>query len=84
MQALYAEGIRVPEQLSVVGFDDTFARYLAPPLTTVRQPMFDMGYKAVSLAIKMMAEDAPGNSVEFCQTRLIIRETTAPARPPAT
>ena len=79
MQALYANGIRAPEQLSVVGFDDTFARYLAPPLTTVRQPMFDMGYKAVSLAIKMMAEDAPGSSVEFCQTRLIIRGTTAPA-----
>ena len=81
MQALYAKGIRVPEQLSVIGFDDTFAKYLAPPLTTVRQPMFDMGYKAVSLAIKMMTEDAPGSSVEFCQTRLIIRETTAPASP---
>jgi DNA-binding LacI/PurR family transcriptional regulator len=80
MQALYAEGIRVPEQLSVVGFDDTFARYLAPPLTTIRQPMFDMGYKAASLAISLITEDAPGGSVEFCQTRLIIRETTAPAR----
>ena len=80
LQALYAKGIRVPEQLSIVGFDDTFARYLSPPLTTVRQPMFDMGYKAVSLAIKMMTEDAPGSSVEFCQTRLVIRETTAPAR----
>jgi LacI family transcriptional regulator len=80
MQALYAEGIRVPEQLSVVGFDDTFARYLAPPLTTIRQPMFDMGYKAASLAISLITEDAPGGSVEHCQTRLIIRETTAPAR----
>jgi DNA-binding LacI/PurR family transcriptional regulator len=80
MQALYAKGIRVPEQLSIVGFDDTFARYLAPPLTTVRQPMFDMGYKAVSLAIAMMAEDAPDSSVEFCQTRLVIRETTASVR----
>jgi len=80
MQALYAEGIRVPEQLSVVGFDDTFARYLAPPLTTIRQPMFDMGYKAASLAISLITEDAPGGSVEFCQTRLIIRGTTAQAR----
>jgi DNA-binding LacI/PurR family transcriptional regulator len=80
MQALYAEGIRVPEQLSIIGFDDTFARYLAPPLTTIRQPMFDMGYKAASLAISLIAEDAPGSSVEFCQARLVIRETTAPAR----
>jgi DNA-binding LacI/PurR family transcriptional regulator len=39
-----------------------------------------MGYKAVSLAVKMMTEDAPGSSVEFCQTRLVIRETTAQAR----
>jgi DNA-binding LacI/PurR family transcriptional regulator len=77
MQALYAEGIRVPQQLSVVGFDDTFARYLAPPLTTIRQPMFDMGYKAASLAISLIAEDAPGGSVEVCQARLIVRETTA-------
>jgi DNA-binding LacI/PurR family transcriptional regulator len=80
LQALYAERIRVPEQLSVVGFDDTFARYLTPALTTIRQPMFEMGYKAASLAISLIAEDAPGCSVEFCQTRLIIRETTAPAR----
>jgi DNA-binding LacI/PurR family transcriptional regulator len=78
MQALYEEGIRVPEQLSVVGFDDTFARYLAPPLTTIRQPMFDMGYKAASLAISLITEDAPGGFVEFCPTRLVIRETTAP------
>jgi|tagenome__1003787_1003787.scaffolds.fasta_scaffold20978821_3 DNA-binding LacI/PurR family transcriptional regulator len=81
MQALYAEGIRVPQELSIIGFDDTFARYLAPPLTTVHQPMFDMGYKAASLAISLIADDAPGGSVEFCQTRLIIRETTAPVRP---
>jgi LacI family transcriptional regulator len=77
MQALYEAGIRVPEQLSVVGFDDTFARYLAPPLTTIRQPMFDMGYKAASLAISLIADDAPGGSVEFCPTRLVIRGTTA-------
>jgi DNA-binding LacI/PurR family transcriptional regulator len=80
MQALYEEGIRVPEELSIVGFDDTFARYLAPPLTTIRQPMFDMGYKAASLAISLITEDAPGGSVEFCPTRLVIRKTTAPVR----
>jgi DNA-binding LacI/PurR family transcriptional regulator len=54
---------------------------LTPALTTIRQPMFDMGYKAASLAISLIAEEAPVCSVEFCQTRLIVRETTAPARP---
>jgi LacI family transcriptional regulator len=80
---LYAEGIRVPEQMSVVSFDDTFARYLAPMLTTIRQPMFDMGYRAVSLAISLITQEAPGgplsNTVEYCQTELIVRQTTAPA-----
>lgn len=79
MQALYSQGIQVPRQVSLVGFDDTFAAYLAPPLTTVRQPMFDMGYKAASLAIRLITGDMTGSSVESCPTRLIIRETTARA-----
>jgi DNA-binding LacI/PurR family transcriptional regulator len=79
MQTLYSQGIRVPRQISIVGFDDTFARYLAPPLTTIRQPMFDMGYKAASLAINLITEDVSSSSVEFCPTRLIVRETTARA-----
>jgi LacI family transcriptional regulator len=80
MQELYAAGITVPQRLSVVSFDDTFARYLSPPLTTIRQPMFDMGYKAAALAISLIADpEAPGGAVEFCATRLMIRETTAPA-----
>jgi DNA-binding LacI/PurR family transcriptional regulator len=80
MQALYTEGIRVPGQLSVVSFDDTFARYLSPALTTVRQPMFDMGYKAAALAISLISDTgAPGGGIEFCPTRLIVRESTGPA-----
>jgi len=79
LQTLHARGIRVPDQLSIVGFDDTFANYLAPPLTTIRQPMFDMGYKAASLAISLISEDLPGGSVEFCPTRLVVRKSTVPA-----
>jgi len=79
MQALYTQGIQVPQQISIVGFDDTFAEYLAPPLTTVRQPMFDMGFTAASLAISLITEDARKSSLKFCPTRLIVRETTAPA-----
>lgn len=79
MQALYSRGILVPRQISLVGFDDTFAEYLAPPLTTVRQPMFDMGFKAASLAIKLIAEEAESPPTEFCPTQLIVRESTARA-----
>jgi DNA-binding LacI/PurR family transcriptional regulator len=69
VQALYAKGIQIPQQMSIIGFDDTFARYLAPPLTTIRQPMFDMGYKAASLAINLITEDVSNSSAEFCPTR---------------
>lgn len=79
MQTLYSRGIQIPQQMSIVGFDDTFARYLAPPLTTIRQPMFDMGFKAASLAISLITGGASSGSVEFCPTRLVVRETTATA-----
>ena len=81
-QALYSRGILVPRQISVIGFDDTFGRYLAPPLTTVRQPMAEMGYKAASLAITLIDEGTPGTRTpltEFCSTQLVVRESTARA-----
>lgn len=76
IQALYTQGIQIPQQISIIGFDDTFARYLAPPLTTIAQPMYDMGYKAASLAIKLITGCVSGSSIELCPTRLIVRETT--------
>ncbi len=79
MQTFYSRGILVPRQISIVGFDDTFAEYLAPPLTTVRQPMFDMGFKAASLAITLITEGSSGAPTEFCSTHLIVRESTARA-----
>jgi LacI family transcriptional regulator len=79
MQALYSRGILVPRQISIVGFDDTFAEYLAPPLTTVRQPMFDLGFKAASLVIKLITEGDTSPLIELCPTSLIVRESTARA-----
>lgn len=79
LQTLYSRGILVPRQISLVGFDDTFAEYLAPPLTTVRQPMFDMGFKAASLAIKLIAEETESPPTEVCRTELIVRSSTARA-----
>jgi LacI family transcriptional regulator len=79
LQTLYANGIRVPEQMSIVGFDDTFAKHLAPPLTTVRQPMFDMGLKAARLAIKLTADHPSQPTSEWCSTHLVVRASTSPA-----
>jgi DNA-binding LacI/PurR family transcriptional regulator len=78
LQTLYAHGIHVPDQISVVGFDDTFAGRLAPPLTTVRQPMFEMGVRAGELAIRLLDDEPRPVLTESCATTLVVRESTAP------
>jgi LacI family transcriptional regulator len=82
LQAIYARGLRVPEDISVVGFDDTLAPYLSPPLTTVAQPMEAIGRAAVQLALAEIADEG-GNHEP--QTRLLSmhwveRASTAPPR----
>lgn len=71
-------GIDVPRQLSVAGFDDTtLARTVWPPLTTIRQPVFDLAYAAAELLM------AGGDSVIHRRLphALIERATVAPPRP---
>jgi LacI family transcriptional regulator len=81
-QAIYARGLRVPDDISVVGFDDTLAPYLSPPLTTVAQPMEAIGRAAVQLALDELRETE--NSYEPQSRRLsmcwVERASTAPPR----
>lgn len=73
-------GIRVPEELSVVGFDDIPAAGAhEPPLTTVRQPLREMGAAAVRLLLeKLDGTEAEGDEHVRMPARLIVRGTTAP------
>ena len=74
--------VRVPDDLSVVGFDDIrFARYTDPPLTTVAQPMRAIGEGTVRLLLEILASDtaAKPGSVTLPHT-LTIRSSTAPPR----
>jgi LacI family transcriptional regulator len=82
IEAARVRGLRVPEDLSVVGFDDTpVARLAAPPLTTVRQPLREMGAVAVRTALRLAAgEGVDSHHVELA-TELVVRQSTA--RPPA-
>jgi LacI family transcriptional regulator, galactose operon repressor len=80
LQALYERGIRVPEQASVIGFDDTFAQHLAPPLTTVRQPMQEMGARAAALAMELAGRQRRRRRAVWLQTELVIRDSTAAPR----
>jgi LacI family transcriptional regulator len=83
-EAARQRGLRIPQDLSVVGFDDLpVARWVSPPLTTVRQPLAEMG----SAAAQMLGELIDGvplrsSRVEL-STELITRESTAAPRDPA-
>jgi len=73
-------GIRVPEALSIVGFDDlASSRYLTPPLTTIRQPMREIGERAVNLLLAIIEQvDVPlQQTLEFS---LMVRGSTAAPR----
>ncbi len=81
LQAMRKQSIRVPEQMSVIGFDDQpFTELVDPALTTVRQPMVKMGARAFEIlrqAILEGAEHKPQNVV--FDTELIIRQSSGPA-----
>jgi DNA-binding LacI/PurR family transcriptional regulator len=86
VRAAAEAGVRVPDELSVVGFDDTpLARRLRPALTTVRQDVVEKGTRAASELVAAVrgrrAGDAPPVRHHVLATELVVRDTTAP--PPA-
>ena len=82
IQAAKARGLRVPEDLSVIGFDDSeHASIVTPALTTVRQPLAEMGRTAVSLLQRLLDDQRVETLHVELGTRLIVRESTTP--PPA-
>jgi len=69
----------VPRDLAVVGFDDIpFASYVCPPLTTVAQPKFEMGRRAVEMVLTLLDPALAGSSISniVVQGRLIVRESS--------
>ncbi|AKH82096.1 LacI family transcriptional regulator [Streptomyces sp. CNQ-509] len=77
-EALAAAGLRVPEDVSVVGFDDLpEARWVSPALTTVRQPLKDMGGSALRTLLRLMNGDEPESPRVELATTLVVRDSTA-------
>lgn len=81
IQAARARGLRVPEDLSVVGFDDVeHATIVTPALTTVRQPLAEMGRTGVSLLMRLLEGKRFETLHVELATRLVVRDSTAPPR----
>jgi LacI family transcriptional regulator len=80
MEAAAARGLRVPVDLSVTGFDDIdVSRATTPRLTTVRQPLQEMGRTAVTMLMRQL-DGHPHEALTMeLQTRLVVRESTGPA-----
>jgi DNA-binding LacI/PurR family transcriptional regulator len=89
MQALSAAtmaGLRVPEDISVVGHDDiSLAQLVSPKLTTVAQPAYSMGATAARLLTERLADPSLAPREELLPPRLVVRESTSKClleRPP--
>jgi DNA-binding LacI/PurR family transcriptional regulator len=81
LQAARELGVDVPGDLSVVGFDDVdLAKALTPALTTVRQPLQEMGRAASSLLFRLLDGQRVDVTRVELSTRLIVRSSTAPPR----
>jgi DNA-binding LacI/PurR family transcriptional regulator len=80
-EALAERGLRVPDDVSVVGFDDLpESRWASPALTTVRQPLAEMAATALHLLVRMMEGDRPEGTRTELSTRLVQRASTARVR----
>src|SRR6202042_2612232 len=79
IRALHEAGLRVPADVSVLGFDDIqSAAYQVPSLTTIRQPLHKMGSTASRMLLKKLAGETTPDLVRV-EPELIVRESTGPA-----
>jgi LacI family transcriptional regulator len=79
MRAAWDLAIAIPNELSIVGYDDEpDAKFTRPALTTIRQPQYEMGARAAGLLFERIANPALPQRQVIVQPQLIVRETTAP------
>lgn len=83
-EAARQHGLRVPDDLSVVGFDDLpQARWSPPPLTTVRQPLAEMGLAAARTLLQLVQGESPDVLRVELATHLVVRHSSAPPPRPS-
>ncbi|MBD3586391.1 LacI family transcriptional regulator [Salinimonas sp. HHU 13199] len=80
MQALKQAGLRIPDDVSVAGFDDiAFSGYADPPLTTIAQPAEEFGHTAVSLLVDVLNGKIKKAPRVIMPHELVVRDSTGPA-----
>ena len=81
LHAIHAAGLRVPEDLSVVGFDDIpLSSYITPALTSVRMSAQDVGSTAFQALFSLIGEENVEGNVYQVATKLVVRNSTAKPR----
>jgi len=81
LDAVRSRGLACPADVSIIGFDDIrFARYLAPALTTIAQPMSEIGRRCVELLIQIIGGQLTTPSIITLPHHLVVRASTGPAR----
>ncbi len=75
--AVRRAGLRIPEDIAIVGFDDIpMAEYLDPPLTTIRLPAFGLGWAAGERLVRLIRGEGLDQAGIFLESQLIVREST--------
>lgn len=81
LKAVQANGLRLPEDLSIIGlFNDSMSELVTPPLSTISFPAHDMGYQAARILIGHMTGELTGPQQVLLRPELIIRRSTGSAR----
>jgi LacI family transcriptional regulator len=79
VNAVQELGYKVPENLSVVGFDDVrLASFINPPLTTIAQPKYEMGHIATTMLLERIDNPDMSSRQRMLDTELVVRRSTAP------
>ena len=80
MQALKDRGVKIPEDVGVIGFDDiSITQFVDPPLTSVHQPFFEMGQAAMRVLIGRIGGKKPNGSKVVLPATLVIRRSSCAA-----
>ncbi len=79
LHAIYDRGLRVPDDISVVGMDGIeVSAHLTPPLTTIRQPLDRLAGAAVEVLLRLIRGETMGQRIVLLEPELIVRKSTAP------